>query len=133
ASLMIIEHAERLGLAQLHQLRGRVGRGAQRSSCILLYHPPLSGKARERLRVMRETHDGFAIARKDLELRGPGEYLGTRQAGILQMRVANILRDEALLVMVPALAERLLQEDPEAVQAIVQRWLGSRVDYGQVG
>ncbi|BBF65575.1 ATP-dependent DNA helicase RecG [Acidithiobacillus sp. 'AMD consortium'] len=133
ASLMIIEHAERLGLAQLHQLRGRVGRGAQRSSCILLYHPPLSGKARERLRVMRETYDGFSIARKDLELRGPGEYLGTRQAGILQMRVANILRDEALLAMVPALAERLLQEDPEAVQAIVQRWLGNRVDYGQVG
>jgi ATP-dependent DNA helicase RecG len=82
---------------------------------------------------MRETYDGFAIARKDLELRGPGEYLGTRQAGILQMRVANILRDEALLAMVPALAERLLQEDPEAVQAIVQRWLGNRVDYGQVG
>lgn len=133
ASLMVIEHAERLGLAQLHQLRGRVGRGAQQSSCILLYHPPLSGKARERLRVMRETHDGFVIARKDLELRGPGEYLGTRQTGILQMRVADILRDEALLALVPELADQLLQEDADAAQAIVQRWLGNRLDYGQVG
>ena len=133
ASLMVVEHAERLGLAQLHQLRGRVGRGAQQSSCILLYHPPLSSKARERLRVMRETHDGFVIARKDLELRGPGEYLGTRQTGILQMRVADILRDEALLILVPVLAEQLLREDPDAAQAIVQRWLGNRLDYGQVG
>ena len=133
ASLMVIEHAERLGLAQLHQLRGRVGRGAQQSSCILLYHPPLSDRARERLRVVRETHDGFVIARKDLELRGPGEYLGTRQTGLLQMRVADILRDEALLALVPALADQLLQEDPDAVQAIVQRWLGNRLEYGQVG
>ncbi|MEB8536154.1 ATP-dependent DNA helicase RecG, partial [Acidithiobacillus ferriphilus] len=133
ASLMVVEHAERLGLAQLHQLRGRVGRGAQQSSCILLYHPPLSSKARERLRVMRETRDGFVIARKDLELRGPGEYLGTRQTGILQMRVADILRDEALLILVPVLAEQLLREDPDAAQAIVQRWLGNRLDYGQVG
>ena len=82
---------------------------------------------------MRETHDGFVIARKDLELRGPGEYLGTRQTGILQMRVADILRDEALLAFVPALADQLLREDPDAAQAIVQRWLGNRLDYGQVG
>ena len=133
ASLMVIEHAERLGLAQLHQLRGRVGRGMQQSSCILLYHPPLSAKARTRLRVMRETHDGFVIARKDLELRGPGEYLGTRQTGILQMRVADLLRDESLLDKIPALAERLLREDPDAARAVVQRWLGNRLDYGQVG
>jgi ATP-dependent DNA helicase RecG len=85
------------------------------------------------LRVVRETHDGFVIARKDLELRGPGEYLGTRQTGLLQMRVADILRDEALLALVPALADQLLQEDPDAVQAIVQRWLGNRLEYGQVG
>ncbi|MHB8316008.1 MAG: ATP-dependent DNA helicase RecG, partial [Acidithiobacillus ferrivorans] len=82
---------------------------------------------------MRATHDGFVIARKDLELRGPGEYLGTRQTGILQMRVADILRDEALLALVPALADQLLREDPDAAQAIVQRWLGNRLDYGQVG
>ncbi len=133
ASLMVIEHAERMGLAQLHQLRGRVGRGPQQSSCVLLYHPPLSGKARSRLQAMRDTRDGFVIARKDLELRGPGEYLGTRQTGLLQMRVADMLRDEALLALLPDLACRLLLESPEAVQALIQRWLGNRLNYSQVG
>lgn len=133
ASLMVIEHAERMGLAQLHQLRGRVGRGTQQSTCILLYHPPLSAKARARLQALRDTNDGFVIARKDLELRGPGEYLGTRQTGLLQMRVADMLRDEALLAELPSLAARLLRDDPEAVQALIQRWLGSRLDYSRVG
>ncbi|WP_139113697.1 ATP-dependent DNA helicase RecG, partial [Acidithiobacillus thiooxidans] len=133
ASLMVIEHAERMGLAQLHQLRGRVGRGQRQSSCILLYHPPLGGKARARLQVMRDSRDGFVIARKDLELRGPGEYLGTRQTGLLQMRVADMMRDEALLAELPRLATQLLQENPEAVQALIQRWLGNRLDYSQVG
>ncbi|MGE4530817.1 MAG: helicase-related protein, partial [Acidithiobacillus sp.] len=133
ASLMVIEHAERMGLAQLHQLRGRVGRGTQQSTCILLYHPPLSAKARARLQALRDTNDGFVIARKDLELRGPGEYLGTRQTGLLQMRVADMLRDEALLAELPSLAARLLRDDPEAVQALIQRWLGNRLDYSRVG
>ncbi|WP_075323003.1 ATP-dependent DNA helicase RecG [Acidithiobacillus albertensis] len=133
ASLMVIEHAERMGLAQLHQLRGRVGRGQRQSSCILLYHPPLGGKARARLQVMRDSRDGFVIARKDLELRGPGEYLGTRQTGLLQMRVADMMRDEALLAELPRLATQLLHENPEVVQALIQRWLGNRLDYSQVG
>ncbi len=132
ASLMVIEHAERLGLAQLHQLRGRVGRGAAKSTCILLYHPPLAGKARERLRVMRSSQDGFVIARKDMELRGPGEFLGTRQTGLAQMRVADLLRDEALLAGIPDLAERLLARDPAAVEGLLHRWLGGRLGYGQV-
>ncbi|OYV78528.1 MAG: ATP-dependent DNA helicase RecG, partial [Acidithiobacillus ferrivorans] len=132
ASLMVIEHAERLGLAQLHQLRGRVGRGAAKSTCILLYHPPLAGKARERLRVMRSSQDGFVIARKDMELRGPGEFLGTRQTGLAQMRVADLLRDEALLAGIPDLAERLRARDPAAVEGLLHRWLGGRLGYGQV-
>lgn len=132
ASLMVIEHAERLGLAQLHQLRGRVGRGVAKSTCILLYHPPLAGKARERLRVMRSTQDGFVIARKDMELRGPGEFLGTRQAGLAQMRVADLVRDEALLAGIPDLADRLLAQDPAAVEGLLGRWLGGRLGYGQV-
>lgn len=133
ASLMVIEHAERMGLAQLHQLRGRVGRGERQSSCILMYHPPLGAKARARLQVLRDSRDGFVIARKDLELRGPGEYLGTRQTGLLQMRVADMLRDEALLAELPTLAEQLERHDPEAMQALIQRWVGQRLDYSQVG
>lgn len=133
ASLMIIEHAERMGLAQLHQLRGRVGRGERQSSCILMYHPPLGAKARARLQVLRDSRDGFVIARKDLELRGPGEYLGTRQTGLLQMRVADMLRDEALVAELPTLAEQLERHDPEAMQALIQRWVGQRLDYSQVG
>ena len=124
ASLMIIENAERLGLAQLHQLRGRVGRGSEQSSCVLLYSPPLGPLARERLNILRETNDGFRIAEKDLELRGPGEVLGTRQTGMLQFRVADLARDEGLLDRIPAVAERLLAESPDRVEKLIQRWIG---------
>ncbi len=105
ATLMVIENAERMGLAQLHQLRGRVGRGQHASSCLLLYRSPLSPLARERLAVMRDTNDGFEVARRDLELRGPGELLGTRQTGLAQMRVADLLRDADLLPRVQIAAE----------------------------
>jgi ATP-dependent DNA helicase RecG len=132
ASLMIIENAERLGLAQLHQLRGRVGRGSAASACVLMYHAPLSETARERLGVMRETDDGFRIARKDLELRGPGEVLGTRQTGLLQLRVADLQRDQALMPAVTRLADRLLEEAPQSVPGLVHRWLGQATRYGEV-
>jgi ATP-dependent DNA helicase RecG len=129
ASLMIVENAERLGLAQLHQLRGRVGRGEAASSCVLLYQPPLSQLARQRLETMRQTHDGFVIAEKDLELRGPGELLGTRQTGIAAFRVADLARDAALLPRVHALADRLLAESPATADRIVSRWIGGAVQY----
>jgi ATP-dependent DNA helicase RecG len=132
ASLMIIENAERLGLAQLHQLRGRVGRGSTKSSCVLMYHPPLSQLARERLAVMRESNDGFVIARKDLEIRGPGEVLGTRQTGMLQLKIADLQRDQALLQQVVATAGELLQRQPELAAPIIQRWLGGKTRYGTV-
>ncbi|WJW75720.1 ATP-dependent DNA helicase RecG [Thiohalobacter sp. IOR34] len=132
ASLMIIENAERLGLAQLHQLRGRVGRGAAQSSCVLMYHPPLSRLARERLAVLRETSDGFEIARRDLELRGPGEVLGTRQTGLLQMRIADLLRDQAQLPRVEQVAGLLLERHPQRVAPLIRRWLGERLRYGEV-
>jgi ATP-dependent DNA helicase RecG len=132
ASLMIIDHAERLGLAQLHQLRGRVGRGSAHSRCVLLYQPPLSGDARARLAAMRETGDGFEIARRDLDLRGPGELLGTRQTGEVNLRVADLARDRGLLARLPALAERLEREAPAAVPALIDRWLGSGLAYGEV-
>jgi len=132
ASLMIIENAERLGLAQLHQLRGRVGRGSTRSSCVLMYHAPLSKLARERLAVMRETNDGFVIARKDLEIRGPGEVLGTRQTGMLQLRIADLQRDQRLLPAVARAAEQLLQQQPQCVAPLISRWLGNRSRYGVV-
>lgn len=133
ASLMIIENPERLGLSQLHQLRGRVGRGATESFCVLLYHPPLSAHSRERLAVMRETTDGFRIAEKDLELRGPGEVLGTRQTGLAQMKIADLERDADLLERVPALAEALLATHPEASGPLIRRWLGEEAGrYGQV-
>ena len=132
ASLMVIENAERLGLSQLHQLRGRVGRGAQQSHCVLLYHPPLGGVARERLGVMRETTDGFEIARRDLEIRGPGEVLGTRQTGEMQFRIADLLRDQDMVADVQALADRLLREHPERVAPLMHRWIGSRVQYADV-
>jgi ATP-dependent DNA helicase RecG len=132
ASLMIIENAERLGLAQLHQLRGRVGRGAIKSSCVLMYHPPLSEQARARLGILRESNDGFEIARKDLELRGPGEVLGTRQTGLLQLRIADLQRDQALLPEVNRVAGELLRRHPERVQPLIRRWLGDRDRYGQV-
>jgi ATP-dependent DNA helicase RecG len=130
ASLMIVENAERLGLSQLHQLRGRVGRGAAESNCVLLYKPPLGSMARARLAVMRETNDGFEIARKDLELRGPGELLGTRQAGEVNLRIADLLRDAPLIPEVQRAAVLLLEKYPERVDAIVRRWLGETERYG---
>ncbi|WP_355660621.1 ATP-dependent DNA helicase RecG [Halomonas salifodinae] len=133
ASLMIIENPERLGLSQLHQLRGRVGRGATESFCVLLYHPPLSAHSRERLAVMRETTDGFRIAEKDLELRGPGEVLGTRQTGLAQMKIADLERDQDLLDSVTELAKALLEQAPEASDPLIHRWLGDEAGrYGQV-
>ncbi len=129
ASLMIVENAERLGLAQLHQLRGRVGRGSAASTCVLLYQPPLSAMARQRLETMRQTNDGFVIAEKDLELRGPGELLGTRQTGLAVFRVADLSRDAALLPQVRAIAERLMAESPELADRIIARWVGGAVRY----
>ena len=124
ASLMVIENSERLGLAQLHQLRGRVGRGALASNCVLLYQPPLGQLARERLQVMRETGDGFRIAEKDLELRGPGEVLGTRQTGQLAFRIADLSRDAHLLPAVQAVGERMLAEFPQQTGQLIERWIG---------
>jgi ATP-dependent DNA helicase RecG len=133
ASLMVIENAERMGLAQLHQLRGRVGRGQFASSCLLLYRPPLSPLARERLGVMRDTNDGFVVARRDLELRGPGELLGTRQTGLAQMRVADLARDADLLPTVQIAAQKLLLDWPTNVVHLVRRWVGHAEQYGRVG
>ena len=132
ASLMIIENPERLGLAQLHQLRGRVGRGSAASHCLLLYHPPLSQLGRERLAIMRETCDGFVIAEKDLELRGPGEMLGTRQTGLLQFKVADLMRDADLLPSVRDAAQALLEHWPQHVSPLLERWLRHGQQYGQV-
>jgi ATP-dependent DNA helicase RecG len=132
ASLMIIENPERLGLAQLHQLRGRVGRGSRQSSCVLLYQPPLTEAARERLAVLRASDDGFEIARRDMELRGPGEVLGTRQTGEMQFHIADLLRDESLLAIVEAAATQLLELAPENVSPLIRRWLATSVDYGEV-
>ncbi|WP_313731677.1 ATP-dependent DNA helicase RecG [Pseudomonas sp.] len=132
ASLMIIENPERLGLAQLHQLRGRVGRGSAVSHCVLLYHPPLSQIGRERLGIMRETNDGFVIAEKDLELRGPGEMLGTRQTGLLQFKVADLMRDADLLPAVRDAAQALIARWPEHVSPLLDRWLRHGQQYGQV-
>lgn len=129
ASLMVIENAERLGLAQLHQLRGRVGRGSAVSRCVLLYQARLSAMARERLETMRQTNDGFVIAEKDLELRGPGELLGTRQTGLAGFRMADLARDADLLPGVHALAERLLADAPLVADRVVERWIGSAVRY----
>jgi ATP-dependent DNA helicase RecG len=132
ASLMIIENPERLGLSQLHQLRGRVGRGSTESFCVLLYHPPLSKSSRERLGVMRETTDGFRIAEKDLEIRGPGEVLGTRQTGLAQMKIADLERDADQLERVIALA-KALQGNADVTAVLVRRWLGEAAGrYGQV-
>jgi ATP-dependent DNA helicase RecG len=133
ATLMVIENAERMGLAQLHQLRGRVGRGAHESHCVLLYDGKLSEMARARLAAIRETNDGFVIARRDLELRGPGELLGTRQTGLAEMRVADLMRDADLLPSVQAAAEDLLRHNPEAVAALTRRWVGAGERYGRVG
>ena len=132
ASLMIVENAERMGLAQLHQLRGRVGRGAAASHCVLLYKPPLSPLARERLSVLRATNDGFAVAQKDLELRGPGEVLGTRQTGVLALRVADLLRDADLLPRVIELSDELLERHPERVAPLIRRWSRGAAEFAKV-
>ena len=129
ASLMVIEHAERFGLAQLHQLRGRVGRGGTESMCILLYQGPLGEAARRRLRVVYESTDGFAIAREDLALRGPGEVLGARQSGAPLLRFADIVSDADLVEQASAAAERLLDEHPDAAQRHLDRWLGGRAEF----
>jgi ATP-dependent DNA helicase RecG len=132
ASLMVIENAERMGLAQLHQLRGRVGRGSQESTCVLLYKPPLTEIARERLGVMRDTNDGFEVARRDLELRGPGELLGTRQTGLARMRVADLLRDADLLPRVQQAATSLLEDNEDVIAPLLSRWIGTGERFSRV-
>ena len=129
ASLMVVEHAERFGLSQLHQLRGRVGRGKTASICVLLYTAPLSDAAKARLKAMLETGDGFEISRRDLEIRGPGELLGARQSGAALLRFADPLEDEALLLEARRVAERLLDSHPDAAERHVERWLGGRSHY----
>jgi ATP-dependent DNA helicase RecG len=133
ASLMVIEHAERFGLSQLHQLRGRVGRGAAASACVLLYTPPEGGRlgetARERLKAMAETNDGFEIARRDLEIRGPGEFLGARQSGAALLRFADLATDTHLLEWARGAAAAMLNRFPEAAEKHVSRWLGTKAEY----
>jgi ATP-dependent DNA helicase RecG len=133
ASVMVIENPERLGLAQLHQLRGRVGRGAKESFCVLLYESPLGKIAKQRLAVMRDSNDGFVIAEKDLAIRGPGEVMGTKQAGMALFKVADLLRDADLLEQAKALADQVLQINPEQVPLFLDRWLGDKQHYGDVG
>ncbi|ENW27910.1 ATP-dependent DNA helicase RecG [Acinetobacter lwoffii] len=132
ASIMVIENAERLGLSQLHQLRGRVGRGAKASFCALLYKHPLSQNGQERLRIMRETNDGFMIAEKDLELRGPGELLGTKQTGDMNFRVAKLERDDHLLNQAHYVAQQMLKDYPDQAEALLQRWLPEAPRYAYV-
>ena len=131
ASLMIIENPERLGLAQLHQLRGRVGRGAVASHCVMLYKAPLSHTATKRLGVLRNSNDGFVIAQKDLEIRGPGEVLGTKQTGLADMKIADLLRDQHLIPSIQKLAVHVYQQVPDNVDLIIERWLGERQQYVQ--
>ena len=132
ASLMVIENAERLGLAQLHQLRGRVGRGSKQSACVLIYSSPLSERGKQRLGILRETNSGFVIAQKDLEMRGPGEVLGTRQTGLMQMRIADIVRDERWLPEVNGASRYILKNQPETVKPLIRRWLGKAERFGAV-
>ena len=132
ASLMIIENAERLGLAQLHQLRGRVGRGSEQSSCVLLYSHPVGQLARERLNILRETTDGFRIAEKDLELRGPGEVLGTRQTGLMAFRIAELPAHQHLLGDVQTLADDMRRNHPQLIEPLILRWTGANREYGKV-
>jgi len=132
ASLMIIENAERLGLAQLHQLRGRVGRGARRSACVMMYDRPLTEAARARLEVLRATTDGFRIAQRDLEIRGPGELLGTRQTGLAQLRIADLARDLPLLPDIERAASELLARHETRIAPIIRRWIGPDAAYGHV-
>ena len=132
ASLMVIENAERMGLAQLHQLRGRVGRGTAESTCVLLYAPPLTPIARERLGVLRDTNDGFEVARRDLELRGPGELLGTRQTGLMALKVAELVRDSDLLPGVQRAADLMLGGPRANIEALLRRWIGDGERFGKV-
>jgi len=132
ASLMVIENAERMGLAQLHQLRGRVGRGTVESTCVLLYAPPLTPIARERLGVLRDTNDGFEVARRDLELRGPGELLGTRQTGLMALKVAELVRDSDLLPEVQRAADLMLGGPRANIEALLRRWIGDGERFGKV-
>ena len=132
ASLMIIENAERLGLAQLHQLRGRVGRGARRSACVMMYDGPLTEAARARLEVLRATTDGFRIAQRDLEIRGPGELLGTRQTGLAQLRIADLARDLPLVPDIERAACELLAGHESRIAPLIRRWIATGADYGQV-
>jgi ATP-dependent DNA helicase RecG len=129
ASLMIIENPERLGLAQLHQLRGRVGRGSIESHCVLMYQSPLSKTASKRLGVLRESTDGFYIAQKDLEIRGPGEMLGTKQTGIADLKIADLVRDAALIPQVKVLAETMWKDHNPQSQALIRRWLAYKDEY----
>ena len=131
ASLMVIENAERLGLAQLHQLRGRVGRGSVASTCVLLYQPPLSGLAKQRLETLRETNDGFVIAEKDLRLRGPGELLGTRQTGEMGFRVADVVRDASLMPAVHRVGTALLRSHPALATRLIARWIGAAARFAE--
>ncbi len=132
ASLMIIENTERLGLSQLHQLRGRVGRGDQRSVCVLMYRTPLGDHARVRLAAMRETNDGFELAQRDLELRGPGEVLGTRQTGLQRLRVADLARDRALLPKVQSAGQVMLNDYPDHIDPLIRRWLSRQEEFAHV-
>jgi len=132
AGLMIIENPERLGLSQLHQLRGRVGRGSDASFCLLMYQSPLSDTARHRLGVLRDSSDGFVIAEKDLELRGPGEVLGTRQTGQMQFKIADLARDLDLLDAVSQIGEQFFIDSPQAIQPLIDRWIGHATEYSEV-
>ncbi len=132
AGLMVIENPERLGLSQLHQLRGRVGRGNQDSYCLLLYQAPLSQTGKQRLAILKQSNDGFAIAEKDLELRGPGEVMGTRQTGQIQFKIADLERDRELLESIPAAAQTILDRHPEIIQPLIERWIGRSRHYAEV-
>ena len=129
---MIIENPERLGLAQLHQLRGRVGRGSAKSHCVLLYKSPLSMTGKQRLQVMRDSQDGFYIAEQDMQIRGPGELLGTRQTGLQMLRIADLVRDAELLPQVQDMANDLWVSHPESVEPLIKRWLGDAERFANV-
>ncbi len=133
AGLMIIENPERLGLSQLHQLRGRVGRGSQDSYCLLLYQSPLSQAGRQRLGILKESNDGFVIAEKDLQLRGPGEVMGTRQTGQMQFKIADLERDAELLELIPEAGDLICARYPEAIAPLIERWIGGGMDYQEIG
>ncbi|MCZ6501987.1 MAG: helicase-related protein, partial [Gammaproteobacteria bacterium] len=129
ASLMVIENSERLGLAQLHQLRGRIGRGKAQSHCLLLYHPPLGETSKQRLNVLRESNDGFLIAEQDLKIRGPGELFGSRQSGSLQFKIADLVRDRHMLNDITRIAQKLLIDDRITARAITERWVTSPEEF----